>query len=1104
MSRLQLVGHKAEAGWQTPNSPNKALFVEGRRSTIENEQKLLSPCRAMGLHRSLQDLRAWSFTVSRETALLVFAVGFLSLSAALGTQVPALSAITLAQDPVLSEQQMMEQRIADLQREYADRQRELQYNFRSGTVDLGVLEQLLTKFKTAIDQLQGYLSSGDTKGFWDFDQTLYYDYQQPIYDELGRLYAQQSYKDFAQQITHKEDELENMQRQIADLVRSAGSSPIDTMVLQGFIDKYRDALEAVKSKYSAISPTAADLQDALSDLQYELNDLSYISQDFYDAWGQLNDEVHRASALEDAQRIIKDNERFFTDAERELSRHEREGRAVASLRQLLEKAQSIHKDLQQLIGVSPFDSQEFWYRNDDFNDARQNFWDALGELNMERDTAEQRSHAERNVKDKERFLRDKGREIKNFTRGGKDVSQLQSLLKKMESLLEEMKALLAGSAFDPREFWDLNTDFDDLDREFWEITGTWHEEQNRVNQEKESARLLKDLERGLKEAERQCRKAQCEGPVGEALSKAREILEKMRAAAERKDFEEFWWLNNDYNDAMSVVWEELQVVFAEQDLGRWLHDLARELKFKEREIHDLEQEARRGEIDGSRLSELRDLLESMDNVLQRATNDYDNRNFEAARDLLEFEFQDLRWKFDEAVQSIHEERERRFDVGELQRVLRILEEADERIAAALAGGMIGPEDADICRSLAEEGRQVLLEMQELTGGGVEDEWRLEELHRRLAELGEKAEWHCQGVFEDEGGDYEVYTETYVDESYRPIAEGIFKNVPEEFIAEIVQKIIRHSSFFNVLVETLGPRFQKEIAGAIGTFAFVPDEFQGEILAVKERLLAQVQELEALTQRIGELQAVAADKLRKLEEIQERIASYNFIGETGAEIEGELESFSEEVEAGELEPEEIEERIEELEEQMHEAIEEAREEKYEEGVIPFVDTDDDQWFTPYAATAKEEGWIRGTGESDYTEFDPAGLANVAETVKMVAGMLGIIEGVPPTSTIGRKLPTWAQSASATLEAANVGLDGIFGRNEPDDAVSRVQVARLIQQTFGLPAAPASFPDTIHLSAEDQQAIGAVARVGIMRGQDDGTFGIGSLNRAELATILSRVQ
>jgi hypothetical protein len=272
----------------------------------------------------------------------------------------------------------------------------------------------------------------------------------------------------------------------------------------------------------------------------------------------------------------------------------------------------------------------------------------------------------------------------------------------------------------------------------------------------------------------------------------------------------------------------------------------------------------------------------------------------------------------------------------------------------------------------------------------------------------------------------------------------------------------------------------------------------EDLDVSDKQLEKLADAkQELLDEIATLQSQVTELKSELHDIVARIEDYTFGTQTSLEAERFVRN-----ELPNLSREEAEERLAEIEER-------AGEELYNEGVIPFEDTPVHEWFTRHAALAKKYGYVEGTGESNGRDLDPSRETNIAEAIMMFGRMAGLDPDATPRSTIGQGLPLWAQSAAGTLEREGMNLDLVFGNSDPNDLITRLQTAQLIQQVADMTSMHASalddraFSDIARISDEERAAIAVVYHNNIMSGYDDGTNRFdpyGPLTRAALMKVL----
>lgn len=188
----------------------------------------------------------------------------------------------------------------------------------------------------------------------------------------------------------------------------------------------------------------------------------------------------------------------------------------------------------------------------------------------------------------------------------------------------------------------------------------------------------------------------------------------------------------------------------------------------------------------------------------------------------------------------------------------------------------------------------------------------------------------------------------------------------------------------------------------------------------------------------------------------------------------------------------------LKQKFEEAKKVSIEAKFKDGIIPFKDVDDDQWFTGFVSEMKNLGIVKGYSPAEY---GPGNAVTNAEFTKILLKSTGRDESEGET---GNKLAKshWAKGFYKTAE--NEGFS--IAKTTPDEQASRCMVAQSIVEALNLEQATygGEFTD---LPSSDSCAsyIATVKENGIMSGDSNGeTFRpYEGLNRAEVAKVIQKV-
>lgn len=181
-------------------------------------------------------------------------------------------------------------------------------------------------------------------------------------------------------------------------------------------------------------------------------------------------------------------------------------------------------------------------------------------------------------------------------------------------------------------------------------------------------------------------------------------------------------------------------------------------------------------------------------------------------------------------------------------------------------------------------------------------------------------------------------------------------------------------------------------------------------------------------------------------------------------------------------------------------------KYESGVIPFYDTDEGDWFTPFVSFLKEKSWISGYKDrlGNLTgKFEPAGLVTKAEVTKMAFRMAGQEEDIVKTPENLLAQDHWSAHWVALAEEQGISLWTIG--TDPNQKATRAEVLRLIYEVLGLAPATSTQSDFPDVATSDRYFpyIQGAKNNGIISGYPDGRFQPDeNISRAEISKIIKK--
>ena len=815
---------------------------------------------------------------------------------------------------------------------------------------------------------------------------------------------------------------------------------------------------------------------------------------------------YAASDLENLKQNVKDkSKRNIKDREKDIKNIKRNDGDTSALDSMLTELKNILAQMEAVVntpttGMAAEDIQDLsrtgWDLNTDFDDKERDFFDVSQELQEQSQAKETTKNAERGLKDKNRTLKDHERDYKRLVKEAGEnplLTEFAASIQRMKDMIAQIQTAITNNDteslnYGDQDFWDENQTANDIRNEI-------NESSNNERQNKDLGRVYKEKQKQIKEVERECKKVKCEGTQsGELINRLREILAQMEQLIAAQDYEGFWEVNGEYDGTNQELWDSLQNQRSTKDINRWIKDVSREMKDKGKWLSDMEREAKRGEapFSAEEVAELQNIYDQMVETLKKAEAELSNGNSQGANDIMNYDFNELRGRFDEITQGFQTRRDEGFFEFELENLAREIEDAYGQVDQKLAMGEIDQAKADLCTKYLVDGQELLEKLQQIQADGKMGE--SEEIRIRLEKIGNQSDRDCGDVYGIGGPDHEGAVEYYVRDDLQGMAEEMFARINEkiesEFMNRIIEKLGQYESVINTMLEEAGNRWQKQVESALETMAFVDEAHQENLLSQKTRML---EKLQLMDEKV-------AQKTQEFEDLENKIAGYNFYGDAGSELEDDIE----EALASGLNSA----KIRELQGKADEAIRKAKVEKFERGVTPFRDTDDNEWFTRYVSVVAERGIVTGKSDAQGNStgyFDPGSQVTIAESLKMALEVFG--EGQDPgTPSFAQAKNHWA--SGYVKQAENRGLSIVKGLDNLNRPATRAEVIEMIMEIADVPlddvSSESSFSD-VPDGSRYAKYVEVAKSMGIISG-DSGrnTFRPNEgINRAETAKVINNV-
>jgi len=284
---------------------------------------------------------------------------------------------------------------------------------------------------------------------------------------------------------------------------------------------------------------------------------------------------------------------------------------------------------------------------------------------------------------------------------------------------------------------------------------------------------------------------------------------------------------------------------------------------------------------------------------------------------------------------------------------------------------------------------------------------------------------------------------------------------------------------------------------------VENKLLEKVVGERERIQDKIDTLDKKFLQLKAKKFVRDSKLDGLKNLKAEIENYNFVDAAGDQMRLDIDNFVDNLPSDVTEFD-FEKKLENFRGRVSDAKKKAKALKFAQGIIPFKDTDDSDWFTNYVDFAKERGVIGGYKDEKGNalgEFRPSNNVTVAEMLKMVieASNAGELEGDP---NLADAMNHWARGY--VKRAETLGLDIIESNLKLNRYATRGEVVRAMLEVLEIKPDAALETSFTDLDPNHKHAafIEFASKAGIISG-DDGAGTVrpdDQINRAEVAKII----
>jgi len=456
--------------------------------------------------------------------------------------------------------------------------------------------------------------------------------------------------------------------------------------------------------------------------------------------------------------------------------------------------------------------------------------------------------------------------------------------------------------------------------------------------------------------------------------------------------------------------------------------------------------------------------------------------FDDMRDLMEEE-KDMWDSMENAWDLVKDKEMETFRTEEITMIREDLTWVTEKLDEMEAEG----EDVSEARDIVEE-IGVLLDQIEATT----DSEMAEDLMKDLEKLGKKAEKELTNLGIEFGKyDTQAYVNS-IDVNDPDALMSLLSQVPQNVLEQVIQMLLANVNSADI--ESFIS--YSEQYGDVGFFDSSAIAYMDA-----DTLDAMIEDKLAILEG---LDAEIASRTDELMALSEKIAGYNFYGDSVDQVVELQSNLYTEIEGAS--DEEVKDIVAEYDEQIEDLKDEAREEKYDADLIPFMDTDDDQWFTSYVTDVKNQNIVSGYKDENGEEtgyFGPSDKVTGGEILKMSLESAGQGEG---EGTPNNPYAQDSWSAGYFDKAEDLDMSIVEDMTQdPNDSATRGEVIQTLFESLGV-TVPTDTDTTFQDVPEDYEYYDAIAyaqELGIING-DNGEGEIfrpeDSVNRAETAKMI----
>jgi hypothetical protein len=264
---------------------------------------------------------------------------------------------------------------------------------------------------------------------------------------------------------------------------------------------------------------------------------------------------------------------------------------------------------------------------------------------------------------------------------------------------------------------------------------------------------------------------------------------------------------------------------------------------------------------------------------------------------------------------------------------------------------------------------------------------------------------------------------------------------------------------------------------------LPEIKMEKLVDMKERLMKKFTDIQEKVKRLIDSGNMTDEMIDRLSELLDKLLNYNFTEGVEGDVMAELGLLMAEMHDDGPVPN-LGARLNAFDENLGRIKRQVMPEKFRQGLIPFEDVDDDQWYFDSVRFLKDNGIVSGYAGSN--DFGPGNSVTRAEVVKMVLEAAGSELSEEDLAVFQDMAEHWAKKY-VRYAYKNGIIKGYNDGFRPNQFVTRAEALKIVMGALGITVPECSRSEFTDMDGHWAMCVVQEAKdLGIVAGMPDGNF------------------